>query len=296
MKELDFIDYLSKRHKIKKPVIRGIGDDCAILEYTKEKYMLFTCDMIIEGTHFSAKARPFQIGWKAMACNISDIAAMGGVPKYALVSVGVPRNRNMGFLKCIAEGVEALCRRFDVIVIGGDTNSSVKTVLNVTLIGEVEKRHVITRSGAKPGDLIFVTGALGEGKNKHLSFLPRLKEARILAKNFRISSMIDLSDGLAMDMNRLARASGVGARIYKSLIPLSEESEPVDKAISSGEDFELLFTASKDEARKIIMRMGKKGDLPVTLIGEVVERSLGVKLIGENGQLKPLRPKGYAHL
>lgn len=296
MEELKFINYITKKFKTKKPVIKGIGDDCAVIDYSISKYLLLACDMIVEGTHFTKKAKPYDIGWKAMAINISDIAAMGGIPKYALVSVGIPKKKGLGYLKEITKGVEVICRKFNISVIGGDTNSSDVTVLNVTLIGEVEKKNLITRSGAKVGDLIFVTGVLGEGKRKHLNFLPRLKEARILAKNYKISSMIDLSDGLSLDLNRLTRASKVGACIYKSLIPLSEKSEPLKKALTAGEDFELLFTASIGESKKIIKRMGDKEDLPISLIGEVMNKRFGVKLIEEEGRATRLAPAGYHHL
>jgi len=305
MKELEFIKYITHKFRAKKPVIQGIGDDCAVLGYTRDKYMLLTSDMIIEGTHFTKKATPFQIGWKAIAVNISDIASMGGIPKHALVSAGIPRNKGMKFLKELTRGIETICRKFDILVIGGDTNSSSKIVVNVTLVGEVKRKHLVTRSGAKVGDLIFVTGALGEGKQKHLSFLPRLREARILVKNFKINSMIDLSDGLAMDLNRLADASNVGARVYKSLIPLSERTlslrgldiENVKaEAISSGEDFELLFTASIKESKRIINRMGRREDLPVTLIGEIVNKRSGVKIVEEEGRVRLLKPEGFAHL
>ena len=296
MRELEFIKYISKKFQARPPVIKGIGDDCAIINYTRNKYLLLTSDMIIEGTHFTKKTAPFQIGWKSIAVNISDIASMGGIPKYALVSAGIPRSKSLKFLKEITKGIETICKKFNISVIGGDTNSSAKTVINVTLIGEVEKKRVIKRSGAKKGDLIFVTGALGEGKVKHLNFIPRLKEARILVKNFKISSMIDLSDGLAMDLNRLANTSKVGICIYKSLIPLSEKSEPLEKAIFAGEDFELLFTASVKESKKIIKRMGEKEDLPVTLIGEVTNKGFGVKLIEEEGKITPVKVKGFSHL
>ena len=199
MRELEFIKYLSKR-----PLFKGIGDDCAILPYKKDKHLLATTDMITEGVHFAKSAAPYRIGWKAMAVNISDIAAMGGVPKHALVSVGVPRKKSMRYLKNIAKGVESAARKFHIKVVGGDTNASAKTVVNVALMGEVEKKCLIRRSGARVGDFIFVTGALGEGKRKHLTFTPRLREARVLAKRFRVNSMIDLSDGLLMDLSRLA--------------------------------------------------------------------------------------------
>ncbi len=300
MKELEFVKYLTHKFRAGPGVVRGIGDDCAVLKYTKDRYMLLTCDMIIEGTHFTKKTIPYQIGWKAMAVNISDIASMGGIPKYALVSAGISRNKDMKFLKEIVRGMDAISRKFGVNIIGGDTNASGKTVVNVTLLGEVEKKCLITRNGAKAGDLIFVTGALGEGAVKHLKFFPRLKEARILVKNFKINSMIDLSDGLAMDLNRVARASNVGARVYESLLPLpaSLRGRPGRRAeaIFVGEDFELLFTASIKESKKIMKRMGEKNDLPVTLIGEVADKRLGVILVGEEGRTKQLRRKGFSHL
>jgi len=296
MRESEFIDYIAKKFHTKKPIVRGIGDDAAVMDYAPGKYLLFATDMIAEGVHFTAKATPFEIGWKAMAVNISDIAAMGGIPKYALISVGIPRTKDAKFLKEITRGIEKISKKFGIDIIGGDTNRSGKTVINVTLIGEVEKKYLVTRFGAKPGDLIFVTGALGEGKAKHLKFLPRVKVARILVKNFKINSMIDLSDGLQMDLNRLAAASKVGSSVYKSLIPLSDKSLPLERAISSGEDFELLFTASIKESKRIIKRMGKKDDLPVTLIGEVCKRSFGVRLVEESGKARVLKPKGFRHL
>jgi len=295
MKELEFIDYIAKQFKTGKSIIKGIGDDSAVLRHTKKSYLLLTTDMIIEGTHFSKNARPFEIGWKAMAVNISDIAAMGGIPKYALISVGVPKKRGTKFLKEIMRGIKTISKKFKISIIGGDTNSSSKVVLNIMLAGEVEKHCIVTRKGAKPGDLIFVTGALGEGKTKHLNFMPRLKEARTLVKNYKINSMIDLSDGLSVDLNRLAKISRVGARIHESLLPLSEKSEPLKKAIAEGEDFELLFTASRNESKKLIKDMGKTENLPITLVGEVVKKSLGVKLVEECGKLKPLKPKGFKH-
>ena len=294
MKEIEFIKYITKKFRVKPPIVKGIGDDCAVMSYGKNNYLLLTTDMIIEGTHFSKKTSGFLIGRKAMAVNISDIAAMGGTPKYALISAGVPRTKGVKFLKELLKGIESISRSFGVAIIGGDTNSSQKTVISITLLGEVEKKYLIKREGAKIGDFIFVTGVLGEGDKKHLSFLPRVREARMLVKNFKINSMIDLSDGLSMDLARIAEASGVGARIYKSLIPLSGKSGSIEKAVFGGEDFELLFTAPLKESRKIAKRMGE--DLPITLIGEIVDKKLGVCLIGENGKAEVIKPKGFRHL
>ena len=296
MKELKFIKYLSGEFRKKSPIIEGIGDDCAVISYGKNKYTLLTCDMIIEGTHFDKKATPFQIGWKAMAVNISDIASMGGIPKYALVSVGVPSKKGIKFLKGISKGIKALSDKFNISVIGGDTNKSDKTVVNITLIGEVEKRNVIKRSGAKKGDLIFVTGTLGDGEVKHLNFIPRVEEARALTRNFKISSMIDLSDGLSMDLTRLACASKAGACVYESLIPLSGKEKSIERAISRGEDFELLFTASLRESKKIMKNIGRLKNMPITLIGEVLSEASGVKIVGSNGRARKLKISGFEHI
>jgi len=294
MKELEFVKYLTRKFRAKRPVVKGIGDDCAVLDYTRDKYMLLTSDMIAEGTHFTKGALPFDIGWKAMAVNISDIASMGGVPKYALVSLGVSPGRGIAFLKGITKGIRSICSRFDIEVIGGDTNRAGKTVLSIALLGEVEKPCLVKRDGAKPGDFLFVTGVIGEGKKKHMKFMPRLLEARELAKNFRINSMIDLSDGLGLDLQRLTGASSVGARIYKELIPLSKGAGRVKDAIYRGEDFELLFSASPKESKKIVRRRGKRHGLSLTLIGEIV-KNRGVWLIGKEGKGTRLEPGGYEH-
>ncbi len=299
MKELKIIEYILKefsKNTKDRRLVKGIGDDCAVISHRGSKHLLLTTDMIIEGTHFTKRASPFSIGWKSMAVNISDIAAMGGLPKYALISLGIPGTKNLSFIKSFTKGVKALASKFGIRIVGGDINASDKIVVNVALIGEVEKKNMVTRSGAAEGDLVFMTGTLGEGARKHLSFMPRLPEARKLATGFRINSMIDMSDGLAMDLNRLAKASSVGARIYKGLIPLGKDPISIDKAISSGEDFELLFTADISESKKIITRMGKKEDLPVTLIGEIVDKKNGVKLINEDGSEEAIRNKGFRHL
>ena len=294
MKELEFINYISKLLKIgNKKVIKGIGDDCAVLDYTREKYLLFSCDMIIEGTHFLHNVPAYQIGWKSLAVSISDIAAMGGVPRYALISCGIPKSKGTRFLKEIFKGLQDIAGRFNISIIGGDTNLSSKVIVDTTIIGDVEKELLVRRDGAKPGDLIFVTGTLGEGRHRHLTFIPRVKEARMLVERFKINAMIDLSDGLGMDLGRIASASRVGAYIYRSLIPLPDRITSIDRALYGGEDFELLFTASIKESRRIMKHIGK---LPVSLIGEMLPKDCGVMIIDENGKARSLKTKGYRHL
>jgi len=296
LKELEFIKYIKGKFRYRKPVVKGIGDDCAVVSRGKGTYGLFTADMLIEGIHFKKNTPPFFIGRKAMCVNISDIAAMGAKPEYALISVGASRKKGISYLKGISDGALAAAKKFNVSVIGGDTNASPVTVINVMMTGSVEKKNLITRSGARKGDCLFVTGVLGEGNKRHLTFTPRLREAGILARNFRISAMIDLSDGLSMDLNRLASESRVGARVYRSLIPVREYSErSIENAIYAGEDFELLFAASPRESRKIIKSISGKNGLNASLIGEVTGKSGGVRLVKEDGSSEELKPRGYSH-
>lgn len=254
---------------------RGIGDDAAVLPAGK-KDLLLTTDMLLENRHFRLKdATGFEIGWKAMAVNLSDIAAMAGVPRAALVSLGAPPSAKVSFLKEIYRGMNAAARRFGAPIIGGDTNASPRWVLAVTVLGEVEKGKAIRRSGARAGDWVFVSGTLGGSyaSKKHLRFIPRLREARWLAKNFRVHAMMDLSDGLASDIRRLAGASGVGVRLDEAKIPISRAARSVKNALSDGEDFELLFTLSEKESRKLTDKKAPKGFPAFTCIGRVVKRA-----------------------
>jgi len=294
MHELNFINYLKKTIKYKTDVICGIGDDAAVLKHTKNKHLLFASDMLVEGVHFSRNTKPIDIGWKAIAVNASDIAAMGGVPKYVVISAGLPERRALKVLKRILEGAKKACKKFNIQIVGGDTNKGKNLVIDVSIIGEVEKKCLTLRSGAKQGDFIFVTGELGKGKEKHLNFIPRLKEARTLVRNFKINSMIDISDGLFLDFYRIAEASRVGGVIYKSLIPLGEGAK-MKNALSGGEDFELLFTLSIKEAKRLILYMARHKYPPVTLIGEVVLKSRGLNFVGDEGRVSKIRPKGYMH-
>ena len=178
--EFGLIKRIADKEKISdKDVVVGIGDDTAVLKYKKNLYLLLTTDMLVEDVHFNQKATPFQIGWKALAVNISDIAAMGGIPKYGLVSLGLKKNTSLKFVDELYRGIKTIAKRFDVQIVGGDTVSSSKLVINIALTGEVEKKYLTLRKGAKIGDKIYVTGRLGGSIiGKHLSFIPRVKEAR----------------------------------------------------------------------------------------------------------------------
>ena len=268
--ELDWIETARKLCAKKSTFVKqGIGDDAAVLRWTSKKDLLITADMILEGRHFRDEDNAFAIGWKAMAVNLSDIAAMGGLPTSAVVSLGVPPRAKTGRLKEIYRGILSSAACFGVCVVGGDTNASKSWVIGLTLLGEVERGKALLRSGAKPGDRIFVSGALGGSyrSGKHLSFTPRIREARYLARAFRVSAMMDLSDGLSSDIRRICEESGVGAVLDSRLIPRSSRSVSLEGALSDGEDFELLFTVPPRDAARLIDRFGDQGIVACIEIG-----------------------------
>jgi len=231
--EFGLIEKIAKGTKTNKSVIKGIGDDAAVLEWTKDRYLLATADMLIEDRHFKRGASPQDIGWKALCCGISDIAAMGGEPRWALVSCGLPKGLAVRYADGIYSGLKKAAGRFGVNIVGGDTNASDKIILDVTVLGEVKKEDLVLRSGARVGDLIFVTGELGGSiRGKHLDFTPRIKESQILVKDFKINSMIDLSDGLSSDLNHILEQSAAGAIIYEYLIPRSPHPAPSPHRLS----------------------------------------------------------------
>jgi thiamine-monophosphate kinase len=295
--EIGLIRRIAKMARTDASVVRGIGDDTAVIKWKRNKYLLATCDMLVEDVHFRRRsAKPFQIGWKAMARNLSDIAAMGGIPRYALVSAGLPAGISAGFAEGIYRGIDALAGRFKVNIVGGDTTRSDKIVIDISLIGEVEKNILTLRSGAKKGDAVLVTGSIGGSiKGRHLNFIPRVKEARTLVNGYKINSMIDVSDGLAIDMWRVLEASNRGARIYSNAVPLNKDAGAFEEAVRDGEDFELLFTMSKPQARRLIKSRRPLGVTPVTLIGEITDKARGFVSVDEYGKEKTIRPEGYIH-
>ena len=278
--------------------VKGIGDDCAVIRISKKRYLLITIDMLLEDVDFKLKeATPYQIGWKSLACGLSDIASMGGAAKYAVVSLGLPGKLSVEFVDGLYRGIKALAKRFDVEIVGGDTNASKKLVIDVALLGFIQPDRLTLRSGAKPGDIICVTGVLGGSykSKRHLTFVPRLNEARSLVKNFRITSMIDISDGLSTDLNHIAKESGVGACVYEELIPLSKDAKSVSAALNEGEDFELLFTMPLREARRLARKGPGSNGVKITQIGEILDKKIGVKIITSDGRVKDLKSKGFSH-
>jgi len=294
--EFEFIETIATLPRNKKSVIQGIGDDAAVVRFKKNKYLLFTTDMLLEDVHFLRKQRPQDIGHKAIAASISDIAAMGGVPEYALFSMGLPPDLKISFAKGIYQGIKKIARDFDIDIIGGDTNRSKKIIISVFIAGYVERKNLTLRTGAKIGDLIFVTGGLGGSEfGRHLKFTPRVKEARFLVKNYSINSMIDISDGLIQDLGHITKASKVGALIYEANIPLSTKAKSIKNACSQGEDFELLFTLPKKHRQYLMKNWPFKNKPRLSCIGQIVHANAGLKIRDEKGRLKRLKAAGYQH-
>ena len=249
------------------------GDDCAILSGG----LLLTCDPVIEGIHFLPKTPARQIGWKAMARNLSDIAAMGGQPRSAVVSLGLRPATSVRWVRELYAGLHAAAKKFGCEIVGGDTaHVRHEQFVVVTLLGHADRP--VLRSGAKPGDAVFVTGKLGGSfcSGKHLTFTPRIREAQWLTKNFCVHAMLDISDGLANDLQRLSEASRVGFEVASAKIP-----GRLPGALTDGEDFELLFTVAAHDAGKLREKFYE--------IGRVIAQPV-ILLDGQ-----PLAKKGYDH-
>jgi len=290
--EFGLIERLKKSIKIDSSVIEGSGDDCAVLKFDRNRYQLFTCDMITEGVDFLAKDKPELIGRKALAVSMSDIAACGGIPRYCLVSLGIPKNISVEKIDKISRGMFNLAREYKVNIVGGDLSRANRLTIDVSMLGIVEKRNLCLRSGAKIGDIIFVTGELGGSiLGKHLRFIPRLKEARFLVKNFKVNAMIDISDGLSQDLGHILKQSKVGAIIYEDLIPLNRQARSFREALFMGEDFELLFTLSHKEAKRLL----KKNTGLFKPIGEITDQKHVLRLVEKRNKEKIIRPKGFQH-
>jgi thiamine-monophosphate kinase len=298
----------------------GIGDDAAALLLSPSATLLATTDMLIEGVHFDLKTTDlFSLGWKSAAVNLSDIAAMGGEPRFCLTALGIPPSLTVEDITEFYRGVTTCLKKFGAVLVGGDTCASPKEfVISVTMLGESERKRMITRSGAKPGDLIYVTGTLGDsaaglellaagaksrnpgvGKliEKHLRPVPRIAEGRKLNISGIVSSMIDVSDGLSSDLGHICEQSGVGAEVFADRMPLSKELRSVNSlarpalefALSGGEDYELLFTSPVEREREIMSLRVR-----ATVIGAIT-RKKSMHLVTEKGAVHPLAPGGYEH-
>ena len=308
MNEFELINRLTRSLPANKSVVVGAGDDCAVLEGgAPDRLLLFKTDAVVEGIHFAPGTPPEKIGHKAMGRCLSDIAAMAGTPTAALVTIALPRNFDADFVESIYAGMNVLARRHEVAIVGGETTTNPERMLiSVALLGWVPRGKGVLRSGAEPGDAIFVTGELGGSlAGKHLEFEPRLVEARWLAQTFQVHSMLDISDGLAGDLRHLLTASRVGAELLSSAIPISREAKragkaegsakpPLLAALTDGEDFELLFTIAGRDAVPLLDAWKKQfPDVPLSCIGKITAGE-GITLRDKQG-VRPLTAHGYAH-
>lgn len=271
-------------------VRHGSGDDCAVIGGRRDRWWrLLKTDCVVETVHFLPSEKAARVGWKALCRAISDIAAMGGIPEHAVITLAVRPEVEMAWVRGLYAGLRKAARRFGVSIVGGETSRSPgPAFISVALTGRVERERCVTRSGGKAGDLLYVTGHLGgSSSGRHLDFVPRVAEARWLAGKFRIHAMMDISDGLGADLPRLARASGRGFEIWNEKIPCSRGCT-IEQALGEGEDFELLFAISPRDAGRLEALWQKAfPKLPLTRIGALTRP-------GKTGKRK-IPARGHDH-
>lgn len=322
--EFGFIDRI-KQGCLTRPqgVIKAIDDDCCVFKTPENKVNLLTTDMLVEDVHFLREATPpFTLGRKSMAVNISDIAAMGGVPGQAVISLAVPPAMEVEYLDRFYEGVRSMCGEFLVNILGGDTTSSPqRLVINIALTGWAAEDEVLYRDGARPGDVIFLTGYVGSsaagldivlskkefaGKQElldaHYDPRPQVKEGRIIAGLKAAHSLIDVSDGIASDLGHICRQSGVGAILEKNAIPVTEtfrrycaecNADCERLSLHVGEDYVLLGTVP-EKSEEALKRALEAKECHFFPIGRVVEGA-GIEMFMPDGSLKNVPDRGYDH-
>jgi len=296
----------------------GIGDDAAAWK-SENAIQLATTDSLIQDTHFDLNIITWEeLGWKAIAVNLSDIAAMGAIPKYALISLALPGELETGCIESLYKGMAQIANQFGVAIVGGNVASASKTMISVTILGNLESTSGLTRSAAAPGDRIAITGYLGLSaaglrmlkqhlkfdvattqllRQAHLTPMPRIDEGQILLHR-GVKAAIDISDGLFADLTHICQSSQVSARIRQNELPIHPalkknfKSDCLQLALSGGEDYELLFTAGS----QIINRLKKVMPCPITVIGEITQGRPGqVSLIDADGIIIPWEKAGWEH-
>ncbi|MFH2012162.1 MAG: thiamine-phosphate kinase [Pseudomonadota bacterium] len=309
-------------------IIKGIGDDACAIEVQEGSLLLSTSDLLIEDVHFDLRfISAYNLGKKSLAVNISDIAAMGGTPKFFLISLAIPSKTSIEFIDEFADGIKETANCFQTHIVGGDISfSPEKLSINITLLGEALPGNVIYRDNAHVGDQIFVTGTLGDSAlgleilmnrkelskveerfkdlaERHFSPIPRVAEGRLIAENHIASAMIDISDGLISDLGHICEQSKVGAKIWLEKLPISEAfqkcsreftNRPMDLALGGGEDYELLFTVDKNNM-DLLNGIKNRFKTKITHIGEIVELGEGIKVLDNSGKRYVVEKKGYDH-
>lgn len=304
--EFQTIRGIRRRAGLFPSVLAGIGDDSAVLNSCRPgEVLLWTVDHVVEGVHFNERIHYCDVGRKALARSLSDIAAMGGTACYATVCLGLPEKFPSQRINHFYDGFFNLARKFKVALVGGDmTKSPSRFFSSVAVLGKMPSENVVLRRGARPGDLIFVTGTLGGSiAGKHLKFEPRLKEGQWLAERKIATSMIDVSDGLAGDLGHILEESKAGACLEACQIPISRDAikaacqikkSPLNQALWDGEDYELLFTARPGNL-DWIKSFRQKFRAGVSCIGFVTSKKKEILLRHEKGQIEKLPVQGYTH-
>jgi thiamine-monophosphate kinase len=308
-------------------VLKGIGDDASVTAPAPGKETVTTADLLVEGVHFDFSLQsPYSLGKKALAVNISDIAAMGASPKYAFLSLAIPQGMKLQNLDLFIKGFLEIACNYKIFLLGGDTSASPGPFfINVGLIGEGNRENLVFRSGARPGDDLYVTGTLGDslfglmiarsgGKRRlspeeeyllkrHFDPTPRAREGRALGEKGLVRSMIDLSDGLLADLGHICEESGTGARLWAERLPLSpalrrmaaRQGRPAwEAALRGGEDYELLFSAPPQHAARIAT-LGRRWSCGVARIGRIEPPGVGLVIESEDGPVDPRLFRGYDH-
>ncbi len=308
--ETDFVDWLFGRIPVDPRLEVPPGDDAAVIRPPAMRRTVVTVDMLTEGVDFllGPDCTPRSVGHKALAVSLSDLAAMGSRPEAAFVAVSLPRRGGDAIGKGMLEGIVALAAAHGVTLAGGDTNAwDGPLVVSTTALGSVPPGRAWRRDGARPGDLIVVTGACGGSLlGRHLAVAPRCREALWIAEHFTVHAAIDVSDGLSLDLARMMQASGTGAILDLPAVPIHPDAvrmsghpgdgkTPLEHALSDGEDFELLLAMPADEARRLVARAADEPPgIPLTVIGQVIEAA-GLHVRSAGGGLEPLAPRGFLH-
>jgi len=307
-------------------VVVAVGDDAAVTIPIIGHFDVLTTDMLVEGVHFKLPLiTPFQLGYKSIVVNVSDVAAMAGFPRFALVSLGLRSGMSVNFVEQLYLGMMEAAGEYRLSIIGGDITRATRLTLSVFILGEVEVEMLCRRATAHIGDKILVTGYLGASaaglqlllhtelektvpkhkeklKRAHLMPLARVKEARAAATH-GVHAMEDISDGLASEITHICQESEVGARLYLEDIPIAlgvrevakaAGMSPEDLALYGGEDYELVFTVPAHRSRDMARRVSQETKTAVTLVGDIVREEEGIVLVGREGVISPLE-MGYDH-
>lgn len=269
--EDNLIRKLMRGVRLDHDVIAGAGDDCAVVRSTRNEHTLLKTDALVQDVHFTLETPPRLIGRKALARVVSDFAAMGGTPRHAMVTLVAPPSMEVDFLTEVYRGMRAVAKTYSINIVGGETSRGLVLMLSISMTGTVPSKQWLSRSEGKAGDVLLVTGRLGGSiRGKHLKFIPRLEEGRWLAEHAHPHAMMDISDGLAKDLPRLALASGTHFQVNVAALPCNAGCT-FDQAWGDGEDYELLLAVNPRSLKALLPKWRARfPKLPLTVIGKLV--------------------------